>query len=167
MTSISVQSLSKSYLIAEKRPGFKGTIDHFFNRNERNVIAVDNLDFKLEKGEIVGFIGSNGAGKTTTLKMLCGLIYPSAGSISIEGYKPILRQKRFLRKITLVMGQKQQLIWDLPPLDSLKVNAAIYGLSNSEANNRITELADMLGLESELSRPVRKLSLGQRMKAEL
>ena len=167
MTSISVQSLSKSYLIAEKRPGFKGTIDHFFNRNERNVIAVDNLDFKLEKGEIVGFIGSNGAGKTTTLKMLCGLIYPSAGSITIEGYKPILRQKRFLRKITLVMGQKQQLIWDLPPLDSLKVNAAIYGLSNSEANNRITELADMLGLESELSRPVRKLSLGQRMKAEL
>ena len=100
MTSISVESLSKSYLIAEKRPGFKGTIDHFFNRKERNVIAVDNLDFMLEKGEIVGFIGSNGAGKTTTLKMLCGLIYPSSGSIFIEGFKPILRKKRFLRKMT-------------------------------------------------------------------
>ena len=167
MPAISVRSLSKSYLIAEKHPGLKGSINHFFSRRVKKVIAVNNLSFEIKQGEIVGFLGSNGAGKTTTLKMLCGLIHPSSGVIEIYGHKPFLRQKTFLRQITLVMGQKQQLIWDLPPLDSLRVNAAIYGLSDTEAKKRIDELATMLELGVELTRPVRKLSLGQRMKAEL
>ena len=167
MPIISVRSLSKHYLIAEKLPGIRGTFKHFISRKERDVTAVDNINFEIQQGEIVGFIGSNGAGKTTTLKMLCGLIHPSSGSIIVGGYTPIHRDKNFLRQITLVMGQKQQLIWDLPPLDSLRVNAAVYGLNPKEANKRIEELASMLELDSELIRPVRKLSLGQRMKAEL
>ncbi len=167
MSKISVRSLTKNFLITEKVPGIKGTIKHFFKRRRRKVVAVDQVNFDIEHGEIVGFIGSNGAGKTTTLKMLCGLIHPSSGSINVAGYQPIRRQRNFLSQITLVMGQKQQLIWDLPPLDSLRVNAAVYGLSNKEANKRIDELASMLDLSSELSRPVRKLSLGERMKAEL
>ncbi|MFM7733273.1 MAG: ATP-binding cassette domain-containing protein, partial [Cyanobium sp.] len=109
----------------------------------------------------------NGAGKTTTLKMLSGLIHPSEGRAEVAGFLPQRRQADFLKRITLVMGQKQQLIWDLPPLDSLRVNAAIYGVPDAEARRRIDELAEMLELGSELTRPVRKLSLGQRMKAEL
>ncbi len=167
MAVISVRSLCKSYFIAEKQPGLRGTIKHLLSRRVRKVTAVNRLSFDIEQGEIVGFIGSNGAGKTTTLKMLCGLIHPSSGEIDIDGHSPFLREKTFLQKITLVMGQKQQLIWDLPPLDSLRVNAAIYGLSETETKKRIDELATMLELGAELSRPVRKLSLGQRMKAEL
>jgi ABC-2 type transport system ATP-binding protein len=115
----------------------------------------------------VGFLGPNGAGKTTTLKMLTGLIHPSGGTVEVAGFVPARRQPAFLRQITLVMGQKQQLIWDLPPLDSLRVNAAVYGIDDREAERRIAELAEMLELDEELRRPVRKLSLGQRMKAEL
>ena len=129
--------------------------------------AVDGISFKVEPGEIVGFLGPNGAGKTTTLKMLSGLIHPSAGQLEVAGCSPQRRQERFLQQITLVMGNRQQLIWDLPPLDSLRVNAAVYGLDEQEARRRIAELAEMLELGEELTRPVRKLSLGQRMKAEL
>ncbi|MFM9110477.1 MAG: ATP-binding cassette domain-containing protein, partial [Prochlorococcaceae cyanobacterium] len=112
-------------------------------------------------------LGPNGAGKTTTLKMLCGLIHPSGGELEVAGHRPQRRQATFLRRITLVMGQKQQLIWDLPPLDSLRVNAAVYGIADGEARRRIDELAELLELGEELRRPVRKLSLGERMKAEL
>jgi ABC-2 type transport system ATP-binding protein len=116
----------------------------------------------------VGFLGGNGAGKTTTLKLLSGLIHPSGGELEVAGHRPFRRQRAFLEAITLVMGQKQQLIWDLPPLDSLRVNAAVYGIDDQEARRRIGELAEMLELgDAELTRPVRKLSLGQRMKAEL
>ncbi len=167
MKTIAVDSLSKSYLVTEKKPGIRASLKHFVARKTSFIRAVDNISFNINEGEIVGFIGSNGAGKTTTLKMLCGLIYPSYGSVSVAGYIPKLREKSFLRKITLVMGQKQQLIWDLPPMDSLRVNAAVYGLTDREFSLRIDELASMLGLNTELSRPVRKLSLGQRMKAEL
>ena len=167
MSLITARSVTKKYLIAEKNPGIKNTFKHFFSRRMSEIMAVDQIDFDINQGEMVGFIGSNGAGKTTTLKMLCGLIYPTNGSIQVAGYTPVLRQKQFLRQITLVMGQKQQLIWDLPPLESIKVNAAIYGLTDREATKRIDELASMLELNTELSRPVRKLSLGERMKAEL
>jgi ABC-2 type transport system ATP-binding protein len=125
------------------------------------------VSFQIAPGEMVGFLGANGAGKTTTLKMLTGLIHPSAGTLEVAGCQPYRRQERFLQQITLVMGNKQQLIWDLPPLDSFRVNAAVYGLSDGEAQRRIAELAEMLELGEELKRPVRKLSLGQRMKAEL
>ena len=153
--------------MADKQPGLAGTLRHFLRRRYRDVAAVREVSFAIEPGEIVGFLGPNGAGKTTTMKMLSGLIHPSAGRLEVAGFLPQRRQPDFLRSITLVMGQKQQLIWDLPPLDSLRVNAAVYGIDDTEARRRIDELADMLELGEELTRPVRKLSLGQRMKAEL
>ena len=164
---IQVKGLSKTYRVAAKQPGLLGTLRHFVRRRSREVVAVRDVSFAIEPGEMVGFLGANGAGKTTTLKMLCGLIHPSGGLVRVAGYEPRRRQRAFLQQITLVMGQKQQLIWDLPPLDSLRVNAAVYGLSDREATRRIGELAELLELGEELNRPVRKLSLGQRMKAEL
>lgn len=164
---IEVEQLSKTYQVADKSPGFVGTLNHFFRRKTHDVQAVRHVSFSIQPGEMVGFLGANGAGKTTTLKMLCGLIHPSAGRVHVAGYVPQRRQAAFLKQITLVMGQKQQLIWDLPPLDSLSVNAAVYGIGEKEARYRINELAEMLEITEELTRPVRKLSLGQRMKAEL
>ena len=164
---IEVEQLKKTYRVADKQPGLTGTLRHFLHRRHRKVTAVRDVSFHIAPGEIVGFLGANGAGKTTTLKMLCGLIHPSAGRLQVAGHYPQNRHPDFLRRITLVMGQKQQLLWDLPPLDSLRVNAAIYGIGDHEAKLRINELAAMLELDEELTRPVRKLSLGQRMKAEL
>jgi ABC-2 type transport system ATP-binding protein len=131
------------------------------------VEAVKAVSFSIEAGEIVGFLGPNGAGKTTTLKMLTGLIHPSAGTVRVAGHIPFRRDRAFLQTITLVMGQKQQLLWDLPALDSLRINAAIYGLSDRTFRDRVEELAAMLDLRAQLSQPVRKLSLGERMKAEM
>jgi ABC-2 type transport system ATP-binding protein len=167
MPIVQARHLSKTYRVAVKAPGLLGTLRHFVRRRVREVEAVRAASFSIEPGEVVGFLGPNGAGKTTTLKMLTGLIHPSGGTVEVAGYVPFRRQGGFLRAITLVMGQKQQLIWDLPPLDSLRVNAAVYGIDDREAGRRIGELAEMLELGEELRRPVRKLSLGQRMKAEL
>lgn len=167
MSIIVAEQLSKVYPVAIKEPGFQGTIRHFFKRTYRNIQAVQGVSFKIESGEVVGFLGANGAGKTTTLKMLTGLIYPSSGFVEVAHHIPFKRQSKFLQKITLVMGQKQQLIWDLPVLDSLKINAAVYGLCDAEYRQRVGELTEMLSLEGKLKQPVRKLSLGERMKAEL
>lgn len=167
MPIILVEDLSKVYPIAIKEPGLKGTLRHFFNRTYRNVKAVEGVSFSIEAGEVVGFLGANGAGKTTTLKMLTGLIYPSAGTVSVCDRTPFRREADFLQKITLVMGQKQQLIWDLPVLDSLRINAAVYGIPDKDYRQRVGELTEMLSLEGKLNQPVRKLSLGERMKAEL
>jgi len=161
------EGLSKSFRVADKQPGLSGTMRNLVRRTYRVVEAVRDLHFSIQPGEVVGFLGPNGAGKTTTLKMLSGLIHPSAGRVEVAGCLPQKRQERFLQQITLVMGNRQQLIWDLPPLDSLRVNAAVYGIDPIEAKRRINELAEMLELGEELQRPVRKLSLGQRMKAEL
>lgn len=167
MAIVRASGLSKTYRVADKQPGLAGTLRHFLRRRSRNVAAVRDVSFRIDPGEVVGFLGPNGAGKTTTLKMLTGLIHPSGGELEVAGHQPWRRQRAFLEGITLVMGQKQQLIWDLPPLDSLRVNAAVYGIPESAARRRIQELADMLELGEELTLPVRKLSLGQRMKAEL
>lgn len=167
MPIIQVHNLTKVYPIAFKQPGLKGTVQHFFKREYKYVEAVKGVSFELEPGEVVGFLGANGAGKTTTLKMLTGLIHPSSGEARVNGHVPFKRATPFLQQISLIMGQKQQLIWDLPALDSLKINAAIYGIDNDEAQRRIGELAEMLGLSRQLQQPVRKLSLGERMKAEL
>ncbi|EAW38061.1 ATP-binding cassette domain-containing protein [Lyngbya sp. PCC 8106] len=167
MSIIVAQQLSKVYPVAVKEPGLKGTLRHFFNRTYRQVQAVREVSFSLEAGEVVGFLGANGAGKTTTLKMLTGLIHPSSGVVKVAGYTPFERQSSFLHQITLIMGQKQQLIWDLPALDSLRINAAVYGISDSEFRSRLGELSEMLFLKEQLKQPVRKLSLGERMKAEL
>lgn len=167
MSVILAENLSKVYPVAVKEPGLKGTIQHFFHRTYRSVKAVQNVSFQIEPGEVVGFLGANGAGKTTTLKMLTGLIHPSAGQVTVAGYVPFQRKAGFLKQITLVMGQKQQLIWDLPALDSLRINAAVYGLSDREFQQRVGELTEMLSLEGKLTQAVRKLSLGERMKTEL
>ncbi|MCF4967061.1 ABC transporter ATP-binding protein [Nostoc sp. CMAA1605] len=167
MSIIIAENLSKSYPVAVKEPGIKGTINHFFRRVYRSIHAVQDVSFEIAPGEVVGFLGPNGAGKTTTLKMLTGLIHPSGGTVRVAGYVPFLRQEAFLQKITLVMGQKQQLLWDLPAIDSLKINAAVYNISDKEFQRRLGELTEMLALEDKLKQPVRKLSLGERMKAEL
>ncbi|NET10561.1 MAG: ATP-binding cassette domain-containing protein [Merismopedia sp. SIO2A8] len=167
MAIISVDNLSKTYPVAVKNPGLQGTLVHFFKRTYRPVKAVQNVSFSIESGEVVGFLGPNGAGKTTTLKMLTGLIHPTSGEIDIAGHVPFRRMSRFLHQITLVMGQKQQLIWDLPTLDSLRINAAVYNIPTQEFRRRLGELTEMLSLEAKLTQPVRKLSLGERMKAEL
>ena len=167
MPVIDVHALSKVYPVAVKEPGLQGTLRHFFRRTYRNVEAVRQVSFQIEPGEVVGFLGPNGAGKTTTLKMLTGLIYPSSGKVKVAGKAPFRRTPAFLRQITLVMGQKQQLLWDLPALDSLRINGAIYGLSDRIFRDRVAELAEMLAITDKLTQPVRKLSLGERMKAEM
>ena len=167
MSIIAVENLSKIYPVAIKQPGLKGTLNHFFRRTYKEIKAVDNVSFQIQPGEMVGFLGANGAGKTTTLKMLTGLIHPSSGAVRVADYVPFKRQSKFLTKISLVMGQKQQLLWDLPALDSLRINAAIYKIPEKVFQQRLHELTEMLSLQSKLTQPVRKLSLGERMKAEL
>ncbi len=163
---IEVEHLSKVYPVAVKQPGLRGTLRHFFKRTYREVRAVQDVSFSIEAGETVGFLGPNGAGKTTTLKMLTGLIHPSGGQVRVAGSVPFQRRESFLHKITLVMGQKQQLLWDLPARDSLEINAAIYNIPDAVFRDRLAELSEMLSLGDKLNQPVRKLSLGERMKAE-
>ena len=134
---IEVNKLSKSFDISSKEPGLKGTIKHFFHRKTKSKKVIKDISFKIQKGEIVGFLGANGAGKTTILKMLCGLIYPSEGDISVSGYLPYRRKENFLKNITLIMGQKQQLIWDLPPIESFYLNASIYDIDKLEAKEEL------------------------------
>jgi len=167
MPIVVAENLSKVYPVAVKEPGFKGTLRHFLHRTYRLVKAVQGVSFQIGSGEVVGFLGPNGAVKTTTLKMLTGLIHPSSGNVRVAGQVPFRREEAFLQKITLVMGQKQQLLWDLPALDSLKINAAVYNISDREFRQRVGELTELLALEGKLTLPVRKLSLGERMKAEL
>ncbi len=164
---IDVRNLSKSFDVSTKQDGLKSTIKHFFKRQTKSLKVIKDINFEIKEGEIVGFLGANGAGKTTILKMLCGLIYPSEGSVLVSGYLPYRRKENFLKNITLIMGQKQQLIWDLPPIESFYLNASIYDLDKFEAKRRIKKLSDMLEIEDELYIPVRKLSLGQRMKSEV
>ncbi len=167
MPIIVAQDLCKTFRVAQKQPGLMGTLRHFVRRQYRSIEAVRNVSFAIEPGEIVGFLGPNGAGKTTTLKMLTGLIHKTSGRVEVAGHNPFKREHALLRQITLVMGQKQQLIWDLPTMDSLRINAAVYELSHDEFRQRVDELSRMLSLDGQLTQPVRKLSLGERMKAEL
>lgn len=167
MSIIAVDNLSKTYPVAVKKPGLKGTLTHFFRRTYREIKAVQNVSFQIQPGEVVGFLGANGAGKTTTLKMLTGLIHPSEGKVVVADHIPFRRQPQFLYQTSLVMGQKQQLLWDLPALDSLRINAAVYNIPDKIFQQRLVELATMLDITNKLNQPVRKLSLGERMKAEL
>ena len=164
---IEVQDLQKSFRVSASAPGFLNNLRHFFHRKYRTVDAVKPLSFSIEPGEFVGFLGPNGAGKTTTLKMLSGLIHPSAGRSTVAGYLPFRRQNAFLKQITLVMGNKQQLIWDLPATETFRINGAVYDIPEATLAARVDQLAAMLGLKSELTQSVRKLSLGERMKCEL
>lgn len=164
---ITVSNLSRSFKQYQKEPGVIGSLKGIFKRQEFSVNAVNDINFSVEEGEIVGFIGPNGAGKTTTLKMLSGLLYPSSGSVSVLGYEPFKREKEFLKSYALVMGQKSQLWWDLPPIEGFLLNKEIYEVKAKDYEDNVHELATILDVESVLKIPVRKLSLGQRMKCEL
>lgn len=164
---ISVSHLSKKYKIHKKEPGFGGSIKSFVNRKYEFVDAVKDVSFEIEEGELVGFIGPNGAGKTTTLKCLSGLLFPTSGEVKVLGFKPHERKHDFLRSISLVMGQKSQLWWNLPPLETFLLNKEIYGIGDTVFKKTLDELVEMLDLKDILKVQVRKLSLGQRMKCEL
>ena len=165
--TILADNLSKTYQVQKKREGLAGSFHDLFSPKYEAKKAVQDVSFVIDEGELVGFIGPNGAGKTTTLKMLSGLLYPSAGSVRVLGFDPWKRQYDFLRSISLVMGQKNQLWWDLPAVESFNLARDIYGLSESAYKKNLHELVEMLGIGDVLNVQVRKLSLGQRMKAEL
>lgn len=167
MSAIVVRNLCKYYEVHYKEPGFFGSLRSLVVRKYRVVKAVDDISLRLEQGEIVGFLGPNGAGKTTTLKVLSGLLYPTRGNISVLGYTPFERKSEFLKKITLVMGQKSQLIWDLPPMETFLLNKTIYDLDEKDFQDNLHELSELLELSPLLKKQVRKLSLGERMKCEL
>ncbi len=167
MPIVEARELTKHFRVGVKQAGLMGTLKHFVRRQYRTIEAVKAVSFAIEPGEIVGFLGPNGAGKTTTLKMLTGLIHPTRGFVEVAGHTPFDRRSEFLRRITLVMGQKQQLVWDLPTSDGLRINAAVYDVPDDLAKRRVDELSEMLEIRDALEQPIRKLSLGQRMKAEL
>mgnify|MGYP001572271662 CR=1 FL=1 len=164
---ISVSHLSKYYQAYQKAPGFLGSVRSLISRKYTTVKAVDGISFEIDTGELVGFIGPNGAGKTTTLKCLSGLLYPTNGKISVLGFTPFERKKEFLKQISFVMGQKNQLWWELPALDTLLLNKEIYDVPNNKFDEVIKELSKLLEVEDLLKIQVKKLSLGQRMKCEL
>ncbi len=164
---IDVRALSKTYRVPVKQPGLAGSFRSLFSREHRDVHAVADLSFHIEAGERVGFLGPNGAGKTTTLKMLSGLLYPTSGEIRVAGYRPQDRERAFLEGITLVMGQKQQLLWDLPARETFDLNRAMYGVPWAQFRSTLDELVTLLRAEPLLDKPVRNLSLGERMKCEL
>lgn len=167
MSQIVVEGLRKYYDVHQKEPGFRGSVRAFFKRRYQQLKAVDDISFTIEAGEMVGFLGPNGAGKTTTLKVLSGLLYPTAGRVEVLGFTPYQRQRAYLEQFTLVMGNKNQLIWDLPALETFLINKAIYELSEADFQASFRELNDLLNLEPLLKKQVRKLSLGERMKCEL
>ena len=167
MSAITLEHLSKHYLVHQKQPGFLGSVQSVFSRKYEVVKAVNDISFTIDEGEVVGFIGPNGAGKTTTLKCLSGLLYPTKGKVDVLGYTPFEREHAFLRSISLVMGQKNQLWWDLPAIDSFLLNKEIYGISKNRFDEVLGDLAKRLDVKDILNTPVRKLSLGQRMKMEL
>ena len=167
MHAITVRDLSKYYVVPEREAGLRAALKSLVKRKTRVVKAVEATSFSVEPGEIVGFLGPNGAGKTTTLKMLSGLLYPTEGTADVLGHIPHRREKAFLSQITLVMGQRNQLIWDIPMIDSLERNRAVYRISRRDYRETLDELTELLQLGSLLPKPVRNLSLGERMKCEI
>src|SRR5579859_7414764 len=167
MPVIEVNGLTKAFRTYKKQPGFSGAVKGLFHRQYEQTLAVNDVRFTIEPGELVGFLGPNGAGKTTTLKMLAGLLYPTAGEARVLGHVPWRREPEFLRNISLVMGNRNQLSWDIPAMDSYLVNQAIYQIPERQFRETLDELVTMLDLADLLKKPVRGLSLGERMKCEL
>jgi ABC-2 type transport system ATP-binding protein len=164
---IQVDELTKTYVIPEREAGLKASLRSLVHRKWRDVKAVDHISFSIEPGEVVGFLGPNGAGKTTTLKMLSGLLHPTSGDLKVLGFVPQRRDKAYLKQITLVMGNRNQLQWDLPALDSFDLNRAIYRIPPDQFRQTRDEFIELLELEDLVRKPVRNLSLGERMKVEI
>jgi ABC-2 type transport system ATP-binding protein len=165
--AVHIDTLNKTFLVPERDAGLRASMRSLVRRRHREVRAVDDISFQIDQGEVVGFLGPNGAGKTTTLKMLSGLLYPTSGEASVLGFEPSKRQRDFLRRITLVMGNRNQLQWDLPALDSFELNRAIYRITRSDFTPLRDELIDLLDVGDLVRKPVRNLSLGERMKVEI
>ena len=165
--AIDVRQLSKTYEVPVREGGLAAALKSLVHRETRQVEAVKSISFEVAPGEVVGFLGPNGAGKTTTLKMLSGLLYPSGGQGRVLGFEPFKRQRDYLRQITLVMGNRNQLLWDIPVLDSFERNRAIYRIDRDEYRATVDELTELLDLSALLDKPVRNLSLGERMKCEV
>lgn len=164
---IVVEGLSKTYKVTDREGGFSASVKSFFKRTFKDVKAVQNVSFRIGQGEVVGFLGPNGAGKTTTLKMLSGLLHPTAGTANVLGFTPWQRSNDYLRNITLVMGQRNRLSWDIPAADSFLLNKAIYRIGDEDYKKTLHELDELLELSPIIRKPVRNLSLGERMKCEL
>jgi ABC-2 type transport system ATP-binding protein len=167
MPVIEVNGLTKSFRTYKKQPGLRGAIKGLFRRTYEQTIAVNDVSFTIEPGELVGFLGPNGAGKTTTLKMLAGLLYPTGGAARVLGYVPWERAEGYRRQFALLLGQKNQLWWDLPARESLELNAKIYGIPLDSFERTVSEMTEMLNVREKLNVQVRELSLGERMKMEL
>jgi ABC-2 type transport system ATP-binding protein len=164
---IRVRALRKHYAVHERSPGIAAALRSLVRRTKTTIAAVDGIDFDIAAGTRVGFLGPNGAGKTTTLKMLAGLLHPTSGEITVDGFEPRRRQDAFLRRIMLVLGQKQQLLWDLPPSETFELNRAVYEVPRAQYLVTLRELTDLLDLGDLVRKPARTLSLGERMKCEL
>jgi ABC-2 type transport system ATP-binding protein len=167
MSAIIVRGLAKTYRVPERDEGLGAALKSLVRRSYRDVAAVRDITFDVEPGEIIGFIGPNGAGKTTTLKMLSGLLYPTAGEARVMGFVPWERKPDYLRRISMVLGNKSQMLWDIPPLDSFRVLSEIYSVSPHDFRETLDELIALLEMEELLTKPVRNFSLGERMKCEL
>ncbi len=167
MPAIEVNGLSKTFRTYKKQPGFSGALRGLVRRHYDQTIAVKEVSFKIEPGELVGFLGPNGAGKTTTLKMLAGLLYPTGGSAQVLGYVPWKRDDGYRRQFALLLGQKNQLWWDLPARESFELNAEIYGIPRPEMERRVGQMSELLAVRDKLNVSVRELSLGERTKMEL
>jgi ABC-2 type transport system ATP-binding protein len=159
--------LSKHYEVPVREAGLRASTKALVRRKHRTIKAVDQISFVIQPGEVVGFLGPNGAGKTTTLKMLSGLLYPSGGEVRVLGFEPSQRSRFFLQQIALVMGNRNQLAWDLPALDSFELNRAIYAIPEDQFKQTRDEFVEMLDLQELVEKPVRNLSLGERMKMEI
>ena len=164
---ITVHHLSKTYRVPTRDPGLKASLKNLVRRTYNDVEAVCDISFTIETGEMVGLIGPNGVGKTTTLKMLCGLLHPTSGEARVAGFVPWERKHAYLRGISMVLGNKSQMLWDIPPMDSFRVLGEIYGVLPAEFRHTRDELIDLLDMGELLTKPVRNLSLGERMKCEL
>ena len=167
MPAIEVNGLSKAFRTYKKQPGFGGAVKGLFRRTYEQTEAVKNVSFSIEPGELVGFLGPNGAGKTTTLKMLSGLLYPTDGTARVLGYVPWEREDGYRRQFALLLGQKNQLWWDLPASESFQLNARIYGIDQTTIERSVREMSELLSVQDKLRVSVRELSLGERAKMEL
>ncbi|NLP17144.1 MAG: ATP-binding cassette domain-containing protein [Clostridiales bacterium] len=163
---ITVKSLTKRYTTYKRGSGFKESLKALFFRKKVPVIAVNDVSFNVKEGDIIGILGPNGAGKSTTIKMLTGTLYPTSGSIDVMGYNPTKNRKAYVHQIGAVFGQKSQLIWDIPPVDSFRMNKAIYGISDKDYDERLSLMSKLFMVEDFITRPTRVLSLGERMKCE-